>query len=416
MILTNNAYCATEFISTINKTGEDYNLLSTWEAAMDDAGDLTDGTVKCGGWDAKTGSIPGDAVAVDWDGGSSTGTIIHVSESNGGSGGDQYCVDVTSGTLADNDIILDVDTSTDGFTINGAPDSCIIVAECYDDDGDLDDTIVVDGFTTNVSNYVKITSPSGERHNGTAGSGFKLHHTSSASFVLVTLSDTNTVLEWLEITGSKSTSYGSLKGVYASVFNGNTIIRNNLLHFITGGNTGINGIEVMRGHTIYNNFLYNLRTHGILNTSYGTDYLVYNNTVFNFGAVSGSKGISIAGNNSSALVKNNLVVKGPDTHADSNCFVFENGTHDYNASSDATATGTHSVTSITSAVFTSATNLHIVSGAVDIIDDGVDLGTTNGVNIDIDGRDRDAEGDTWDIGADEYVAVVGGAPQIIFIQ
>ena len=36
---------------------------------------------------------------------------------------------------------------------------------------------------------------------------------------------------------------------------------------------------------------------------------------------------------------------------------------------------------------------------------GVDLVTTpTYVNIDIDGRDRDAAGDTWDIGADEFVA------------
>ena len=39
---------------------------------------------------------------------------------------------------------------------------------------------------------------------------------------------------------------------------------------------------------------------------------------------------------------------------------------------------------------------------------GTDLGTSpTGVNLDIDGRDRDALNDTWDIGADEY----GGPPR-----
>ena len=34
---------------------------------------------------------------------------------------------------------------------------------------------------------------------------------------------------------------------------------------------------------------------------------------------------------------------------------------------------------------------------------GVDLGTTNSVNIDIDGFDRDSNGVVWDIGADQTV-------------
>ena len=58
-------------------------------------------------------------------------------------------------------------------------------------------------------------------------------------------------------------------------------------------------------------------------------------------------------------------------------------------------------------------DLHLKAGA-DAIDAGTDLGTSpDGVEIDIDGRDRDAEGDTWDIGADEYEAVAGGRKAFI---
>ena len=62
-------------------------------------------------------------------------------------------------------------------------------------------------------------------------------------------------------------------------------------------------------------------------------------------------------------------------------------------------------------------DLHLKEGA-DAIDAGVDLGTTPaGVNIDIDGRDRDSEGDTWDIGADEFVEdVAGGASFLMFVD
>ena len=86
------------------------------------------------------------------------------------------------------------------------------------------------------------------------------------------------------------------------------------------------------------------------------------------------------------------------------------GTESHNLSSDATAAGTGSLTSKTSAnQFVSTVggseDLHLKAGA-DAIDAGTDLGTTpSGVEIDIDGRDRDAEGDTWDIGADEFVTL-----------
>lgn len=53
-------------------------------------------------------------------------------------------------------------------------------------------------------------------------------------------------------------------------------------------------------------------------------------------------------------------------------------------------------------------DLHLVSGDTNAIDRGADLGTTDGVNYDIDNYDRDGGGVTWDIGADEYVAA-GGA-------
>ncbi len=54
------------------------------------------------------------------------------------------------------------------------------------------------------------------------------------------------------------------------------------------------------------------------------------------------------------------------------------------------------------------------------MDAGADLGTNQESNYDIDGRDRDAQGDTWDMGADEFVeddspAVTAG-PFIMFVD
>jgi hypothetical protein len=86
-----------------------------------------------------------------------------------GTANDQYLIDVTSGSLADDDIISD---GTNTFTIAGTPDSCIITAELYNDDGALVDTpFQMGGCTSSDTNYRKITVASGERHDGTADSG-----------------------------------------------------------------------------------------------------------------------------------------------------------------------------------------------------------------------------------------------------
>ena len=90
-----------------------------------------------------------------------------------------------------------------------------------------------------------------------------------------------------------------------------------------------------------------------------------------------------------------------------------NGTfnEEYNLSDDTSATaydarGTGSIANKTLAeidfVSTSAgsEDLHLDTSSA-CLEVGVDLGTTNGVNIDIDGVDRDATGVTWDIGADQ---------------
>ena len=410
MLLPNLCFAVTEFTSVINKAAtEDYNTLTLWEAAMDDAGDITDGTVKCGNWDNKTGSIPADATAVDWDGGASTGTLIHASESNGGSGGDQYLIDVTGGSLADNDVILDVATSTDGFTIAGTPDSCILTAECYDDDGALTDgDMSINGLTTNTTSYMKITVPEGERHNGilsdgSSGNGFRLN-TPNAQSGPRNL-DLSSIIEWAQIKVNAVTNNDrwGIQDFY--------IARNNI---VVGHTTnGTNGIQYVSSSLdgvgyILNNIIYDFGQgdNYCIYTNFETVY-VENNTCFN----SAGRGIYIHGNSGSVGFWYNNISMG-NTSSD-----FEKGgsqplTKTNNASEDATATGTNSLNSgsgtpPTTADFVSVTggseDLHLASGAVEI-DAGTNLGTTSGVNFDIDGRDRDAEGDVWDIGADEFVA------------
>ena len=87
-----------------------------------------------------------------------------------------------------------------------------------------------------------------------------------------------------------------------------------------------------------------------------------------------------------------------------------------NASEDTTAPGTGSLTEITVAnQYVSTTggseDLHVQDADADIVDAGTDLvATPSGVEIDIDGVDRNAGGQVWDIGAHEgfEAAAAGG--------
>ena len=125
----------------------------------------------------------------------------------------------------------------------------------------------------------------------------------------------------------------------------------------------------------------------------------------------------IAVNDTDAVLKNNIAAR--PIGGDDKSFGgtgFSGATKDYNLSTDSTATGTNSVTGEAYGdLFVSDTagteDLHIKTSS-DAVGAGVDLGTSpTGVNIDIDGRDRDAEGDTWDIGADQTaVSVVNVTP------
>ena len=157
-----------------------------------------------------------------------------------------------------------------------------------------------------------------------------------------------------------------------------------------------------------------------------------NNTVYGITTTASSiaRGVRLRRDDTDCVIKNNIVM---DTDSLSAAREYDFGwpgttsniTPLNNMSSDDTADdagGSNNLVDKTgSNQFVSNTegseDLHLKEGA-DAIDAGVDLGTSpDGVNIDIDGRDRDSEGDTWDIGADEFVEdVAGGASFLMFVD
>ena len=159
----------------------------------------------------------------------------------------------------------------------------------------------------------------------------------------------------------------------------------------------------------------------VVNTWQGT-VNIYNNTVYNIdsddsGSAKPANAYKYNGRASSvANVKNNIAAKlVADTASYKRAFwnVGTGTANESNNLSDDTVTtaaykapGSNSLQDKTLAqidfvsVVGGSEDLHIDTDSV-CREAGVDLGTTNGVNIDIDGVDRDATDLTWDMGADQ---------------
>lgn len=283
------------------------------------------------------------------------------------------------------------------------------IAHVYDDQGDLG-RFNLTGATTNASYYRKVTVPSGERHNGDATQGATVSHTFSGAGACAEIWEDYGVIDGLNVQcNSDGNNY--TWALYASRAD-NIVFSRNLVNYY--GNSFYTTsyaivVEIKEGaydHYILNNIVVEaegnkgIRTEWISGTS--ANVYVYGNTVHSsetqaFGSDSNA--------NLTVYYKNNIGIA-PSAY---NAFYFnDNDVHDYNCSDDTSATGTNSLNTCSLSDFTSST-----SGSEDFtltedapaIDAGVDLGTTYGeAEIDVLYRNRDTEGDTWDMGAHEYVS------------
>ena len=296
------------------------------------------------------------------------------------------------------------------------------VGEAYDDSV-FDEYIVIDSGGTVGLSSVKLTVPESERHDGTAGTGSRVAYTGSESSSF-RIRRSQCTVEWMEL---DLTSAGSAVSAGLNLGTNSTqdvYAKHNIIHGLTTQSTHIHGIYIWgtgdSSNTRYvtNNLVYRRdnssttkEASGITVSSGNWGVYLYGNTVYYVKATGGGdQAFCFSIHDTDTFIKNNIAAR-PDAISASyeKCFGesgFAGSTHDYNLSTDSTATGTNSVTGEAYGdLFLNDTggneDLHLKTGA-DAIGAGVDLGTSpTGVNIDIDGRDRDSEGDTWDIGADQ---------------
>ena len=292
------------------------------------------------------------------------------------------------------------------------------VGECYND-STFDESVTIDGGVTVGLNSGTITVAAGERHDGTAGTGARLIATTTRTLYL---SSPGRSLKWLELDGNST----NLVRVNCLGGSDNYTASNLIVHSAKRA-TGIGGNQ--RPGNIHNNIIYDIYESSV---NPGSDFsctgisftlssgvtggFVYNNTVYNIVKDNGdgtSVGIQVGGGDRDAPCRNNIAVDvGGTSSGTVQCFnLSTTGTISNNLSSDTSATGTGSITNAVTAdqfvsIVSGSEDLHLKAGS-DAIGAGIDLGTTpDGVNIDIDGFDRNSIDVNWDIGAHQFTTTL----------
>lgn len=311
------------------------------------------------------------------------------------------------------------------------------VGECYDDAA-FNEVVTMNGGNTIGLNSVRLTAATGHRHDGTAGTGVRIVRFSSVTPVIAlnvpaTSFSGKYTVEWfeLDLNGQAIIGFSTSSAVSGAV----PVIRYCLVHDSTdtpGFMTASSRDALVHNCIFYDTTRNGTSVYGIHIDGDQAAGGFLNNTVYKVANTSTGTGGTVGGVRLSSAVaathvRNNVMLDvsysgtSPTLMA---CWEFlggtGTGTFGNNASSDTSATGgSGNVTDVVAAdTFVSTTNgsedLHLKTGA-SLINAGADLGTTpTGVNIDIDGRDRDAENDTWDIGADEFVSQAIGTGLLAF--
>lgn len=291
------------------------------------------------------------------------------------------------------------------------------LGEAYDDSV-FDESVIISDATPD---SITLSAAAGERHDGTAGTGARIVRTAHSDIIDIVASSVEKTVSWLEVDANGNRATGVKQNANNS---GTFTISNNIVHGTANVSTNVALylVRVRNNPKIINNILYDIHSdatvgqmHALEATPLNATAVISNNTIHDvtrpvvtavdlFGlTTSDTTGIT---------VQNNIVtdVTG-DVTGTIGCYELSppsNATYDHNLSSDATASGTGSLTNKASAdQFVSTVggseDLHLKAGA-DAIDVGTELGNTPaGVAFDIDGVDRRILAST-DMGAHDFIA------------
>jgi len=314
------------------------------------------------------------------------------------------------------DAIENFDTHSGGKAITTADEQWNFAM--YGNGTTADSALVVfDGWTTDVSRYVRIYTATStaevgatQRHAGVWDTS-KYYFGTNAS-VALDFRDSFIWMDGIQIEGTSTTASQAMVNLGSGT--GTTTLSNNLIRKSVIGGTSNSGIQLTLSSSyayIYNNIIHNLSgasATGIIDASgSGVFAYIYNNTI---ASTTGANGVGANLKTfGRAVLKNNLF---------SNVTIAASGTYavgtNYNATNNASMGANYTVTGGGNAndrvgqtfTFTDVANrnFHLAVGDAGAKDVGVDLSADLALpfNKDVDGETRTG---SWDIGADEYVVV-----------
>jgi len=281
---------------------------------------------------------------------------------------------------------------------------------CYYDTGADTTAVTVDGFTTGVSNYIKIYTPVSiateanlsQRHQGKWDDA-KYNINNTTTWRALRVLDDNIKIDGLQIYNRPTSGYDQ-NGISVEIGSlADAEIKNNIVRYAGSNGTAVNGILltlVTGSGKIYDNIVYDVGGNGISSDCGGNALrcYFYNNTVVN-----SATGYNLSGYQDTSW-KNNIA---------QNCTNGFNGNYysdsDYNISDVAAdAPGTNSKNS-TTVLFADriGKDFHLATNDTAARNAGTDLSADANFAFatDIDGHTR-PNGGTWDIGADEGATAV----------
>lgn len=280
-------------------------------------------------------------------------------------------------------------------------------AECYA----MSDTTLCDifGWTTGASNYIKVYTPTAERHDGK-------YDTSAHR---MELTDSNLLIigeDFVRVDGSQFQSTKDSTGVHAGINinfqvlgSGAEIQISNCIFegVLTGSSDVANWYGIYdQGQAnawtlkVRNNIIYDFQDRGGYNLVYGFDMqanctaYLYNNTLHFC-----RRGYGVTGG--TCVAKNNIA---QDCDTNDGFYGTFDGASTNNCSDDSgDAPGSNPQTGEVTFVNEGADDFHLDSSDTVALDNGVDLSSDTDLPFsdDIDGETRSG---TWDIGADELIA------------
>jgi hypothetical protein len=263
-------------------------------------------------------------------------------------------------------------------------------AECYN--FALSDNILIDGWTTSATQYIRIYTPTAERHNGTqrevSGSGFRI--STGGGSAPIAINENYVRIEGLEIENTSTTVTGAISIDGTALTDGaNNIWVTECIIVNNSTNTSQSCVSfgVVRADILFRNNIVIVRggSRGMHCPASSGSIEVTNCTIYNT-AGSASLGILYQ---TGANIRNTFV-----GNFGTECFFHEAGSPigEYNASTDASADEPFTTGALTNVTATACfTNL--VSGSLNftllagcqLIDAGV---TATGVSTDIIGNTR----------------------------